>query len=195
MAPVPSIKATVFQTLSDELARWLDDGRVTASDLEERLRPEDHSYLSKQLAASSWVPLDTCERVLGVLVSFRSAGTRSEFLRSEGSRSARDLHRLELYRQFDRSTEDWGPEAGGVLVSLAAVFYNFASWSYQSGHGRGPDRIVVSQAREFPEDFRTATEGFVEYMWRAVLKQSSVVVTSERPTPDQVVFQIERAPS
>jgi hypothetical protein len=190
MAPVPSIKASAFQTLSNELERWLAEGRLTQGELEERVRPGDLPYLQKQLAASSWVPVDTCARVLDVLVEFRANGSRADFLRAEGVRSASELHQRDLYKQFDASLAEWGEQAGNVLVSLGAVVYNFASWSYQRAAAGIPDRVIVTGATELPEIIRFTTEGFIEYMWKSVLGAVDVFVTSARPAPDEIVFSV-----
>lgn len=187
-AAVPSIKATYFQFASDDLARLLDEGRLTPSDLERRLPAEDLAYLGKQLAASAWVPMTTYVRVSSLTISLLCDGDREAYLRQAGVRAAARLHKMGIYKQFEASSEKWGPHVGRILVTLATVTYNFTRWTYEDGDDDASFRVVIEEARDFPEMLRTANEGFISYLWNDVVRRGKTEVTSERVSRDRIVF-------
>jgi hypothetical protein len=51
------------------------------------------------------------------------------------------------------------------------------------------NRIEVSEAAELPEVSRLAAQGFIEYT-ASRLTGADMRVTSERPTPDRIVFTL-----
>jgi hypothetical protein len=187
---VPSIKATLFQVSADVLERLIESGKLTRAELETRLQPEDMQYLGKKLAASSWVPMTTLARVAQLGIELEWGDLSEASLRAEGERHARLTHGLGLYKQFDATAERWGPDFGKIFVTFASVAYNYMRWSFERGDDEGSARILVERARDFPELTRVTTEGYIGYMWSAALKSSDVVVTSERPSPDRVVYTI-----
>jgi hypothetical protein len=185
---VPSIKATLFQFASDDIAKLLDSRRLTRAELERRLPPEDLEYLGKQLAASGWVPMSTYARVSTIAIDLECGGDREAYLRQAGLRAAARLHKIGLYQQFEASSEKWGLAVGKILVTLANVSYNFMRWSFEEGDGPVAFRVVIDDARHFPEILRIANEGFIAYFPPNVLGLPKTDVTSERVTPDRIVY-------
>jgi hypothetical protein len=185
---VPSIKATLFQFASDDIAKLLESGRLTRGEIERRLPREDLAYLGKQLAASSWVPMATYERVSLIAIDLECGGERDGYLRKAGLRAAARLHKLGLYNQFEASSEKWGLAVGRILVTLATVSYNFMRWRFEEGDEHAPFRVILDEARDFPEILRVANEGFIAYFARHVLALPKAEVTSERVTPDRIVY-------
>jgi hypothetical protein len=191
VAGVPSIKATGFQGAADDLGQLLASGRVTREQLEKRLDQRDFAYLGKALAASSWVPIDTYVRVSNILGEVEGGGDVPGYFRARGRRAAERLHKAGLYKQFDASSETWGKRAGKIATTLSSVLYNFTRWTFETKEGRHPFQIVIDDAREFPESLRFVGEGFIAY---TSLNQSGgrdVRVTSERVTPDRIVYTVE----
>ncbi|HTO05871.1 MAG TPA: hypothetical protein VMR86_02350 [Myxococcota bacterium] len=187
---VPSIKATLFQRTADQIEGLLASGRLSRETLQERLRPEDFHYLGKQLAASSWVPVATLARVAEIAIESEWGDSSEASLRAEGERAAKDIHALGLYKQFEATTERWGANAGRIIVTFASVAYNFGRWTYEPGEDPTWARIAVEGGRDLPEFSRITAEGFIGYMWTVILKAEDVVVTSSRPTPDSIVYEI-----
>jgi hypothetical protein len=187
----PSIKATGFQSAADDLVRLVDAGRISRAEVEARLRSEDLRYLDKQLAATTWVPIDVYARVVGILVEVEANGPAELYLHGRGVRAGQRLHKAGLYRQFEASAETWGNRVGKIATTMAAVLYNFTRWSFEVGAGRGVFQIVVDEAREFPEVARFTTQGFIEYASRTV-SGGNEIVRSERPSPDRIVYRGER---
>ena len=191
MAPnVPSLKATLFQLTADRIAELVASGRLSQAELERRLRPEDLQYLGKKLAASSWVPVKSVVRIQQILIELAAGHSPEESIRAEGERGAAVIHKLGLYKQFEASPDRHGANLGKILLTFASVAYNFSRWSFTpAGDDGSPARITVDDALEFHDTFRTATEGFISYMWR-VTQKTDPVVESTRPHPDQIVFTI-----
>lgn len=192
MSTPPSIKATGFQTAADDLQVHLDSGRLPHTELEARLERDDLRYLEKQLAASTWVPIATYRRVVEVLIELEADGAPELYLHGRGIRSAERLHKIGLYRQFEASVDTWGVRVGKIATTMAAVIYNFTRWTFESGETHGDFKIVVDDARDFPEVARFTTQGFIEYTSK-VVSGGDVRVGSSRPTADRVVYTGRKA--
>jgi hypothetical protein len=190
MAGIPSIKATGFQSAADDLQKLVDAGRISRGEVEARLRKDDLRYLDKQLAATTWVPIDIYERLVSILVELEANGAPEVYLHGRGVRAAQRLHKVGLYRQFEASAETWGKRVGNIATTMAAVLYNFTKWTFELGEGRGNFQIVVDEAREFPEVARFTTQGFIEYASRTV-SGGNQVVRSTRPAPARIIYRGE----
>ena len=186
----PSIKATGFQSAADDLMRLIDAERISRAEVEARLRKEDLRFLNKQLAATTWVPIDTSARVVDILVELEANGPPQVYLHARGTRAGQRLHKAGLYRQFEAKTETWGGRVGKIVTTMAAVLYNFTKWSFELGSGRGVFTITVDEARDFPEVARYTAQGFIEYASRAV-SGGNERVRSERPTQDRILYKGE----
>jgi hypothetical protein len=67
--------------------------------------------------------------------------------------------------------------------------FNFTAWSYRLD---GDTSIIeVTDAAELPEVSRWAVQGFLQYTVSR-LRDTPVVVESERPAPDRVVYRFDR---
>jgi len=191
MAQPPSIKATGFQSAADDLKKLVDAGRISRAEVEARLRVEDLRFLDKQLAATTWVPIDTYARLVQILIEVEANGPAEAYLHARGVRAAQRLHRAGLYRQFDAKTETWGNRVGKIVTTMSLVLYNFTKWTFEAGTQRGLFLLTVDEATEFPEVARFTTQGFIEYASRTV-SGGNEVVTSERARKDQIVFHGQR---
>jgi hypothetical protein len=190
MAEAPSIKATGFQSAADDIARLVSEGRLSSADLEARLPAGDRAYLGKQLAASSWVPIETYVRVAAILVELEGRGDAHAYFRARGHRAAERLHKAGVYRQFDASVETWGKRAGSIATTMSSVLYNFTRWTFEAMPDRGGFEIRIDGAREFPDALRFVGEGFIEYISRHQSGKKKVEVASERTSPDRIVYTI-----
>ena len=190
MGQPPSIKATGFQSAADDLTRLVDAGRISRGEVEARLRTDDLRYLDKQLAATTWVPIDTYARIVDILVELEANGPAEVYLHNRGVRAGQRLHKAGLYRQFEASADDWGNRVGKIATTMAAVLYNFTRWTFELGAGR-TWQIVVDEAAEFPEVARYTTQGFIEYASRTV-SGGNELVRSERVGRDRLIYKGER---
>ena len=189
MAVVPSIKATGFQSAADDLAKLVAAGRLTRRQLEKRLEPGDLVYLDKQLAASSWVPIETYARVLDLLTELEGGGDVGAYLRGRGKRAGARLHKLGLYGQFEANIETWGVKVGAITATMGAVLYNFTKWSFEADPEAGAFETTLSEAPNYPDALRLVGEGFIEYLAENLLPDHKVEVTSERVAADKIVFR------
>jgi hypothetical protein len=191
MAQPPSIKATGFQSAADDLVRLIEARKISREEVEARLRGDDLRYLDKQLAATTWVPIDVYQRVVDILVKLEANGPPQVYLHNRGVRAGQRLHKAGLYRQFDASPETWGNRVGKIATTMASVLYNFTRWSFEIGEGRNW-QIVVDEASQFPEVARFTTQGFIEYMSSNVSGRDEVV-RSERVSSERLIYKGERA--
>ena len=191
MRITPSVKATFFQFAADEVERLLAKGKISRASLAEYLQPSDFHYLNKRLALSSWVPIATHARVIEVLIAFEGGGEPQEYLRCIGAYAAPLVRKMGVYQQLEASSAKWGPGGvGRIFATVGAVAYNFSRWSYEEGPDSQPGRIVVDEARDFPECFRFTSEGFLGVMWKSALDRHDIAVRSERVTRDRITFQV-----
>jgi hypothetical protein len=188
---VPSIKATGFQSAADDLNRLIETGRISREEVEARVQAGDLRYLDKQLAATTWIPIDTYRRVVEILIEIEANGTPELYLHNRGVRAAQRLHKAGLYRQFEASSETWGNRVGKIATTMAAVLYNFTKWSFELGSQRGIFTITVDEATEFPDVARYTAQGYIEYTSR-VVSGGQERVTSERPLPSRVIYRGQR---
>ena len=133
-----------------------------------------------------WYPIDAFSAFLRIASEIGHRAT-PEALAATGRLSAEQLAQSGLYAQL---TEGAGGSSKGVgrrLVTLASAFYNFMHWEYIEGEDRRHFTIDVIEAADWCEDLRHITEGFIEVASARATGQP-VRVTSERPTPDHVIF-------
>jgi hypothetical protein len=64
-------------------------------------------------------------------------------------------------------------------------------WRFVTDADTDSSRIEVTEASALPEVSRWAAQGFVEYT-ASRLARATVVVTSERPSPDTVIFTLRQ---
>jgi len=197
---VPSIKGTAFQTVAADVARLVETGRMTREVLEARLEADDLRLLDDKILPGLWYPLACYRRMTELL--WEIEGRRNPaYLLARGARAAERLFEVGLYQQMRRGeemgaekrqrNEDWSEFDGNLMTTLAAAIFNVSRWRYRKDSD-GPNenrRIEVSEASDLPEVSRLAAQGFIQYM-ASRLTGVEVRVTSERRTPDLIVFTL-----
>src|SRR5262249_38276995 len=129
MSTVPSLKATVFQFMADELAEAVRAERLTQAELERKLEPDDLHYVGKSLGASTWVPIATPSRVLSLLFELDGGSDIRVFMRERGRNNAQKLRDGGIYNQLRiqaTSALESLERAGRIIVTLSAVMFNFS---------------------------------------------------------------------
>lgn len=195
----PSIKGSAFQSLVEDVQRLVKEGRVAREELEVRLDAADLPYAEEKVLPALWYPIETYRRFTELLMEIEGGG-RPEYVVRRGARAAERLFALGIYQQLRRgeqlaeeirsSGSTWTQQDGALMASLAGAMFNFTSWRFVADpEGRGAHRIEVSDAAALPEVARFAAQGFIEYT-STRLARAHVRVTSERPAPDRVVFQL-----
>ena len=96
------------------------------------------------------------------------------------------------YRDFLSSANRWGERAGQAMVHLSKALYGGTRWSASYSGEDHTAEITVDDAGEFPESARHAAQGFVKVLFEHV-EGAEVVVSSQRPKPDRIVYSIRRS--
>ena len=198
----PSIKGTAFQTVAMDLAKQLRERKSAREIVEARLEAEDLRLLDDKILPGLWYPLACYRRMTELL--WEIEGKRDPaYLLARGARAAERLFEAGLYQQMLRGeemgaekrerNEGWTEFDGNLMTSLAGAIFNVSRWRYRR-HPEDPNvnRIEVSEATELPEVSRLAAQGFIEYT-ASRLTGADLRVTSERPTPDRIVFTLRSA--
>ena len=196
---VPSIKGSAFESVVHDLTRLIQTGKIAREAVEARLEAEDLLVLEDKVLPGLWYPLASYRRMSELL--WELEGNRDPaYLMARGARSAERLFEAGLYQQMQRGEElgaakrergeAWSEFDGNLMTSLASTIFNVSRWRYR----RHPEdvnvnRIEVTGARELPEVSRWAAQGFIEYM-ASRMTGVTVLVTSERPAPDRIVYTL-----
>ena len=195
----PSIKGTAFQAVAADLARLVQSGRVSREAVEARLEAEDLRLLEDKILPGLWYALGSYRRMTELLWELEGA-RKPAYLIARGARAAERLFEAGLYQQMQRGEEigaerrsrgeSWTEFDGNLMTSLAGAIFNVSRWRYRK-HPEDPNvnRIEVTEATELPDVSRLAAQGFIEYT-ASRLTGVTVRVTSERPTPDRIVFTL-----
>ena len=196
---VPSIKGSAFESVVHDLTRLIQTGKIAREAVEARLEAEDLLVLEDKVLPGLWYPLASYRRMSELL--WELEGNRDPaYLMARGARSAERLFEAGLYQQMQRGEElgaakrergeAWSEFDGNLMTSLASTIFNVSRWRYR----RHPEdvnvnRIEVTGARDLPEVSRWAAQGFIEYM-ASRMTGVTVLVTSERPAPDRIVYTL-----
>ena len=190
--PVPSIKATTFQGVADDLRALVEEGKLSREMLETRLEADDLVYVDdEKLTPTAWVPIEVYRRAVELLADIKSPGSREAYLVARGERAAERLSALGIYSQLDATTKTMGSRVGNLIISVARAIFNFGEWTYEVGE---PEvfTVEISDAEAMPEVGRFAIQGFAQH----VATRASGVrirVASDRPQPGRLVFKATRS--
>jgi hypothetical protein len=198
----PSIKGSAFQSVVLDLARLIQAGRISRETAEAQLEAEDLRLLDGKVLPGVWYPLGSYRRMTELL--WEVEGKREPaYLMARGARSAERLFEAGLYQQMQRGEalgaekrergEAWSEFDGNLMTSLAGAIFNVSRWRYRRHpEDRNVNRIEVTGASELPEVSRWAAQGFIEYM-ASRMTGATVLVSSERPVPDRIVFTLRNS--
>lgn len=187
----PSIKGTAFQSAPEDLLRLRAEGRISQTLLETRLEADDLEILEQKINPAAWYPIGTYGRMVELLANLEGDGRTEEYCVARGVRAAERLAKAGIYQQLDASVDTLGARIGHFVITLAQMIYNFTHWYFQAGDEEGSFSIEVEDARHFPEVARYATQGFIELAATRTAGRP-IVVESERPRPDLVVYRGRR---
>ena len=195
---VPSIKGSAMSSLVEDVQRLVDEGRIAEELLAAGLAPEDFQILDEKVQAALWYPIESYRRLTELLLEIEGQGDPS-YVIHRGELAGRRLFDSGIYVQLQHGEEkalaarrgegSFRERDGRLMVSLSGAMFNFASWSYRvEGH---ESVIEITDAADFPEVSRWAVQGFLQYT-TSRLRGVPVVVESERPAPDRVVYRFDR---
>ncbi|HBZ68766.1 MAG TPA: hypothetical protein DEP35_03050 [Deltaproteobacteria bacterium] len=182
---VPSIKGLTLGPTCDRVNALVEKGRMSQRDLEATLHPEDLRLLEEGPAPTLWYPIASVARLNELLIR-ESGGDGPKLMRELGAGALDSLLQGGGSRLFLEGIRKLGNRASDALVELARLLLNFGEWNYRQD---SPQHAVIEarQVQPLPETLRFAIEGLIEVMIPEFLGMT-VIVSSERPAPDRILF-------
>lgn len=182
-----SIKGSGFESAVQDVKRLVADGVITPAELEERLTQADRNYLAAPVMPSLWYPLDSYERIVGLLLDKEGRGD-PEYLVDRGRRAAERLTKAGVYSQLDATIERWGESFGKVMATLGGALFSGTEWSISRVEDAGSRyRIDVKIPAGFPECARLTSQGFIESLGTHA-RGARIRVDSHRPSATRMSF-------
>jgi len=192
--PVPSIKGTAYNSVHEDLHRMVDDGRVSHEELEAALsRPELEIFESKVLA-SKWYPISTYKKLLALVAQKEGKGRTEEYLVERGWRAAERLKEAGIYKQLgseEGAGKSWGARVADLVAKISGLLYNFTRWSVDDRENESTFHVIVDDAKDFADECRYTAQGFVSFA-ASMIAGSPVKISSQRPTPDRIIYTVRR---
>lgn len=186
----PSVKGSIFQSVAEDVKSLVAQGVIDESDLESLLSAKDRALLDALVTPVSWMPIATYCRLLELLARLEGDGNTEAYLRRRGAAAAERLL-SGTYSGFDAAPGSWGERVAKSMIGIAGMLYNFTRWSCHALDD-GVYEIRATEADEYPEAARHTAHGFLQ-AFASKSASEPLRVTSERPSPDLVVFRVSPA--
>jgi hypothetical protein len=189
---VPSVKGVLLQHAVDRVESYLASGRLSRDQLEVRLERDDLGVFDgEKIVGGFWYPAARYERLLELIHEVE--GRRPEALVEYGRSSGEQLLGTSAFSAiFAATARRTGAEgAGPLVVKLAELVLNFTRWRFR-GASLDDFTVEVSEAADYHELARRSVEGLIE-VFGSRLFGKALRVTSERPTPDRIVYRARAA--
>jgi hypothetical protein len=185
---VPSIKGSAFLSVSEDLKRLADQGRIDREELATSLSDKDRELLDAAVTPVSWVPIESYARMLELLALEEGGNDSIRYLRDRGARAAERLL-SGTYQSFAAKPGTWGRHVGEAMMGMGKLLYNFTEWTF---HAETDDacEIHVSDALHFPDPALYTAEGFLKWFAEHAADRP-MRVSSSRPNSDRIVIHIE----
>jgi hypothetical protein len=153
------------------------------------LEPQDLEYLKDPILPTLWYPIGVCSRYLDLLWGIEGQ-RNTAYLAQRGATAAERIFSDGIYANVMKTAENWGGNRiARALIDLGARFYNFMRWELVGDFHDDEYAIEVHDAAEWPDVLRLGSEGFIEALHSGA-SERRLSVTSERPTPDRVIFKV-----
>lgn len=177
MASVPSVKGSVFAAVVEDVNKMIAEERVSQSDLERWLLPEDLDLLNKLISVAMWYDVRAYER-MNIMLRDVEGGGSNEYLRECGRQTARRLLEGGMYGQLeylhrtqlstaqapDKRFAAFGRDLRR-LSTLSASILNFSTWSVEVDPEAELQYLIrVSGAEAYPETLCWRSDGFINEM-------------------------------
>lgn len=183
----PSVKGTIFQMAIEAVKQAIEAGRISEDEVEAELGAEDLSFLEEKILAGGWYPVASFDRL--VRLASGSAARDNDYFVKRGRKAADTLLNNQIYGNFKDTIRERGDQGGGSVLTLAKLMMDFSRWEllpYENGD-TSHFVIDVAEAGPMPDVLRYISQGFIERV-SELMVGSPMKVTSERPTPDHLIF-------
>jgi len=184
----PCVRGAGFDSVLQDVRELIRAGEISEDHLELHLEPADLAYLEEKIDADGWYPVGSYRRHLELLCATDANSSVETYLLQRGANAVERLRATGRFPMLEIETAAVGLSALGVFITIADALYNFTRWSGELDDDALGYTVTVDEAAEYPEVARWVAQGFLE---RGALYVTSnpVIVTSERPAPDRVVFR------
>lgn len=191
----PCVKGSLLVGAAVAVRRRLKTGEIEPADLERKLSAEALELIDAEISVSRWYPI----RLMQELVDFdwQIGGSMApEYQRQAGRRTALHFAKRGLYQQVEYAQSNRRADTrrdvlrqSRMVCTITASLYDFIEARTEM---EGKDRLLVifEGAKHFPDALRYSTEGFLDEITQRTRRRW----TSERTTPDRIVFSLEIRP-
>jgi len=195
MSKRPMTKGNLLLGAVVAVRRLRDQGRVSAEQLAERLSDAALELVDQRIDVTRWYPVAALCELLDVTWEVAGNGD-PEFMRRQGAQTAERLFDRGIYQQLDYAQRTERAQSSDSLVrqarliaTLTGALYDFLEVEV-CVDPENPDRLEIRyhNAGEISDALRLTTEGFMNHVNRR--QGSPRSWTSERPTPDLVIFRL-----
>lgn len=183
----PSVKGTLFQNLTGDIAELRSKGRIPDEMLSRHLKPDEVEELDREVSIGAWYPLDTYMRMLA-LIAEAKPGSAQAIATESGVESADRVIALGIYAQLDERTEEsWENRVGRILSTLWGSFFSFGEANWKNMDDRDFE-IEMTGVGCMSELLVLRTQGFIERLGQRASGDDRVIVRGERSADGDTVF-------
>ena len=186
----PCVKGAGFDSVLQDVRDLIAADQISEDQLAEHLEPPDYDYLERKIDAAGWYPVGSYRRFLELLCETDSNSSAEAYLIQRGAIAAERLRSLGSFPMLEIETSELGIRALGVFITIADALYNFTRWSGELDEDGLGYTVTVDDAADYPDVARYVAQGFLE-RGAVYVTSNPVLVSSERPSPDRVVFRFE----
>jgi hypothetical protein len=186
----PCVKGAGFDSVLQDVRDLIAADQISEEQLAEHLEPADYGYLERKIDAAGWYPVGSYRRFLELLCATDSNSSAETYLVQRGAIAAERLRAVGSFPMLEIETSEVGMRALGVFITIADALYNFTSWSGELDEDGLGYTVTVTDAADYPDVARYVAQGFLE-RGAVYVTSNPVLVSSERPSPDRVIFRFE----
>ena len=176
-----AIKGTVFDIVTADILRLIEDGAISREEVEARLEVEDLVLLDSKIMVAGWYPVNTYARMVELLRDVEGGGDDA-YLVERGRIGAKRIAATGIYSQLENIPEKremYGERFDRIMSSLGpAIFRDVTFTPTRKDEGSGPPGyfLRLHVPRDFPGVSRHPVPGFDDYLTEIYLEDRKSVV-------------------
>lgn len=186
----PSVRGTLVAGAVNDIRKLLDRGAIARDQLQRALPDEALQLIDDEIHLDQWYPVHSFGRLVDFLWEHEGDRER-EFMVRAGRASAEELVQSGVYSALQSTARQWGSNIIHVMTTVSGALYNFMQWRPMLSSDPRLFALEVSEATDWPDCLRLGTEGFIQYLAERAVGGHEVRVSSERRSPDRIVFNVE----
>ncbi len=200
----PQTKGLLLVSIIADLARFVEEGRLSREDLEADLTADALKLFDDGVSPISWYEGDIYPQLAQILIKVDGLGPGDmKYLRQRGEGAGRRLMESGLYQQLDFMQRRVSEAAAGpvdrklfeqglrMITSMTAALMNGGIWEIEQDP-EYDDRVqvVVSDIAGMSEESAQATCGILSGI--AMYGGAGFSYRYERLAPDRLVYRMDR---